>query len=250
MRNSQRCLALLATFLVAPLMSWQAEEFNAAQQATLQYAVEWRLIRAGTVRFSWAPGDSGYQGDLHVESAGMVSKLYKVKDEYRALMNPKLCASAVTIDAEEGKRKRETKITFDAAAQKAHYLERDLIKNATVLSKEIQVPACVYDYLGGLMRLRGTKIEVGQSAQFALSNGKKFANVRVDAQEREEVRTPAGTYKTIRHEVHMFNDVLIPRKARMYVWLTDDGRRVPVQVRVRMQFLIGTITLSLEKEGV
>ncbi len=34
----------------------------------------------------------------------------------------------------------------------------------------------------------------------------------------------------------------------MFVWLTDDDRRLPVQIRVRMQFLIGTIELKLEKQ--
>jgi Protein of unknown function (DUF3108) len=51
----------------------------------------------------------------------------------------------------------------------------------------------------------------------------------------------------VRYEVHMFNNVLVNRKARMYVWLTDDARKLPVQLRVRLQFLIGTITLQLEK---
>jgi hypothetical protein len=46
----------------------------------------------------------------------------------------------------------------------------------------------------------------------------------------------------------MFNGVLANRKARLFVWVTDDSRRLPVQLRVRLQFLIGTITLQLEKE--
>ena len=46
----------------------------------------------------------------------------------------------------------------------------------------------------------------------------------------------------------MFNEVLINKKARLYVWLTEDERRLPVQIRVRMQFLIGTIELKLEKQ--
>ena len=70
----------------------------------------------------------------------------------------------------------------------------------------------------------------------------------MEAQEREEVTTPIGKFKSIRYEVFLFNDVLINKKARLYVWLTDDERRLPVQIRVRMQFLIGTIELKLEKQ--
>jgi hypothetical protein len=81
-----------------------------------------------------------------------------------------------------------------------------------------------------------------------MSDGKKFANVKVEAQEREQVNTPAGSFKAIRHEIFMFNNVLINRKARMFVWLSDDAQRLPVQLRVRLQFLVGTITLQLEKE--
>ena len=70
---------------------------------------------------------------------------------------------------------------------------------------------------------------------------------KVEAQQREDVKTSAGTFKTIRYEIHVFNDVLYRRPAHLYVWLTDDRRKLPVRVQVRMQFAIGTITLLLEK---
>jgi hypothetical protein len=41
--------------------------------------------------------------------------------------------------------------------------------------------------------------------------------------------------------------VLYRRPAHLYVWLTDDRRKLPVQIRVRMPITIGTITLQLEK---
>jgi hypothetical protein len=153
----------------------------------------------------------------------------------------------VNIHAEEGKRRRDTEITF--ANGKANYSERDRLKNnAVVLAKETPIPACVHDYIGGLQRLRMQRPELGQSGQFSLSDGKKAASVKVEAQEKEEVSTPLGKFKAIRYEVFLFNDVIINKKARLYVWLTDDERRLPVQIRARMQFLIGTIELKLEKQ--
>jgi hypothetical protein len=212
----------------------------------LQYGIEWRMTRAGQAQVKWSPRTEGFQSDLHLESAGLVSKMYKVNDDYTVQMGQELCASSLLIKAQEGKRNRETKITFGPSG--ASYLERDLVKNSIVLQKETETPKCVHEYLGGLIKLRAKKLEPGQSTEIPMSDGKKFANVKVEAQEREQVKTPAGTFATIRHEVHMFNGVLASRKARLFVWVTDDSRRLPVQLRVRMQFLIGTITLQLEKE--
>ena len=121
------------------------------QKSTWQYAIEWRLVHAGTARLTWTPEPSAFQADLHIESAGFVSKLYRVNDDYRARMGEQFCASTVTIHAEEGKRRRDTNITF--AEGKASYSERDLIKN-TVLTRETPIPACVHEYFGALQRLR------------------------------------------------------------------------------------------------
>jgi hypothetical protein len=48
--------------------------------------------------------------------------------------------------------------------------------------------------------------------------------------------------------VFIFNNVLYGRKGRLFVWITDDDRRLPVQIRARMQFHVGTLTFQLEKE--
>jgi hypothetical protein len=177
-----------------------------------------------------------------------VSKLYKVNDDYTVRLADQLCAEEISLKAIEGKRNRETKITVDRAKGKAHYLERDMIKNTTVLAKETDVPACVQDIVAGLYRMRTLRLEPGQTATIPVTDGKKFASVKIEAQERETVKTPTGTHKTIRHEAYLFNGVLYGRNARCLVWLTDDARRTPVQLQVRMRFLIGTITLTLEKE--
>jgi len=51
----------------------------------------------------------------------------------------------------------------------------------------------------------------------------------------------------MRYEVYLFNNVLYKRSAHVNLWISDDRRRLPVQIRVRMTFTIGTINLQLEK---
>ena len=225
---------------VAPL-----SDHAAAAKQTLQYGVEWRLVRAGMASMTWTPETGGYTADLHLESAGLVSKLYRVNDNYRANLDASACARHVLFKAEEGKRRRETTIDFNVG--KVHYVERDLLKNNIALEKQLDTSPCVYEYMGALAKLRTMRMEPGQSIQVPVTDGKKFANVRVEAQERETVRIGNQTYNTMRYEVYMFSGVLIARKARMNVWITEDARRLPVQFRIRMSVLVGTITLQLEK---
>jgi hypothetical protein len=246
-RRWSATLACVVLMLLAVPNSVQPQEKHAVQDGeyTLHFGVEWRLIRAGIARVKWSPASNGHQVDMHLESAGVVNKLYHVNDDYRAQLGTNYCGTTVVFNSDEGKRRRETKITFDHG--KVSYFERDLTKNTTS-SKEVQTPPCVFEYMGAIRKLREMHLDPGQSATVPMTDGKKFANVKVEAQEREEVKTPAGTFKTIRYEVFLFNDVIISKKARMFLWVTEDARRLPVQMRVRLPILIGNITLQLEKE--
>jgi hypothetical protein len=171
-----------------------------------------------------------------------------VNNDYVSNLESDLCSSGSFLKAEEGSRHKETSVTFNREARKAEYLEKDLDKKTVVSAHEIDIPPCVHDVLGGLYSLRTLNLQPGQTTQVAVSDGKKSVMARVEAQQREDIKTPAGAFKTIRYEAFLFNDVLYRRYGHLHIWLTDDARKLPVQIRVRLQFTIGTITLQLEKE--
>ncbi len=239
-----RWLPLVCALCIAPASN------GLPARETFYYSIEWRLITAGQAKLDWvAPPSPGaaWQANLHLESVGMVSKLFKVEDDYNVRLNQSFCALSSQLTAHEGSRQRETKIVFDGAAHKANYLERDRVKNAVFLARETEIPSCVHELLGGLFYLRTLNLEPGQSAEIPMSDGKKSVIAKVEAQAREDVKTPAGTFKAIRYEAYLFNEVLYRRPAHLYVWLSDDSRRLPVQIRVRLQVAIGTITWLLQK---
>jgi hypothetical protein len=248
---------LLAT---APVASPQDAGAPVARPAheTLDYGIEWRLIPAGTAKFTWATtaGGSGAAAGgsaaaseirLHLESAGLVSRLFRVSDDYTATLGPNFCAQNTFLSAHEGNRNKETRVVFDAQNHKATYVEKDLIKNTTV-NHEVEIPGCIHDILGALMVLRNLKLEPGKTAQIPISDGKKFVQAKVESQRREDLKTPLGDFKTIRYEVFVFDNVLFKRSGHLHVWLTDDDWRLPVQFQVRLQITIGTITFQLEKQ--
>jgi hypothetical protein len=219
---------------------------------TISYNIEWRLIYAGNARLSLDPkpsaGKQDWQSKLHLESGGMVSKLYKLEDNYTVQMEDQFCADSSDFNSLERNRHHETAVNYDHARGKASYVERDLLKNSVFKTGETAIPACVSDIIGGLYKLRSLKLEPGQSTQLAISDGKKSVSARVEAQQREQIKTQGGTFSTIRYEIFVFNGVLYARKAELFVWLSDDALRLPVQIRARMGFPIGSITFEMEKE--
>lgn len=223
----------------------------------LDYAIEWRLIPAGTAKLSWSalpgsPGGSASEIRLHLESAGLVSRLFRVSDDYTAMLGQNLCAQNTFLSAHEGSRSKETRVSFDGQNHRATYVEKDLTRSdpgkSDTITREIDIPSCVHDVIGGLIVLRNLRLEPGKTATIPLSDGKKFVQAKVESQRREELKTELGTFKTIRYEVFVFDNVLFKRSGHLHIWLTDDDWRLPVQLQVHLQITIGTITFRLEKQ--
>ena len=149
-------------------------ERDAPENETFDYNVEWRLITAGSAKLQWYPSPvikGGYEAKLHLESAGVVSHLFKVSDDYTSQMSSGLCATSSFMTAREGSRSRDTKVTFDQSEKKAFYLEKDLKTNQAA-KKEVEIPPCVHDVIGGLYALRSMNLEPGKTGQVPVSNGK------------------------------------------------------------------------------
>ena len=202
-------------------------------------------MRSGTVTIE--PGSS--EGHVHLESAGLLSALFKVEDKYTIHYDANSCAANSTFDTVEGKHHRETVVTFDRDQHRASYVQRDLVNNSVMRSGQTDIPDCPRDLLAALILLRGNHLDIGQSTIVVLSDGRRTGNVKLEAQGREEITTPAGTFKTIRYEADIFNGVIYARKGRAFLWATDDGDRLPVEIKLRMAFPIGTVTLDLERPG-
>ncbi|MEJ5369237.1 MAG: DUF3108 domain-containing protein [Bryobacteraceae bacterium] len=230
--------------LVIPAAWAQAPEWQPPAAQRLFFSAEWRLVHAGDVEVESAGAESLKMG---LRTAGIVRTFVKVDNHFRASYLPGWCAASTELEAHEGKRHRETKVRYDGEARKAHYLERDLVKDAVVAENTIEIPACVHDVTAGLQRLRQMLPPPGSVIELPVSDGKKTVMARVEAQRAERVRTPVGEFQAIRYEAFLMSGVLYRRKGRLFVWISQDERRLPVQIRVQMPFYIGTVTLQLEK---
>ncbi len=153
----------------------------------LSYRVEWHGITAGLATVSMSKAKSNnWQTTLDLESAGMVSRLYRVLDKYNIVTSSKFCSSSSEMDAQEGKHHKYEKLYFDPGRRKVDYYEHDLIKNQET-RKEIEVPPCTFEIVSALAALRTINVEPGKTISMPVTDGKKLVNVRIESQAKESV---------------------------------------------------------------
>jgi hypothetical protein len=211
----------------------------------LVYRIEWRMVTAGEATLDLTREQQNWQINLKLESAGLVSRLFRVEDQYKVIANDRFCAINSNFEAQEGKRHAVTVQQFDNLRHKLVVDERDLEKK-TSQHNEVDIPACTYEIIGALAALRQQHLEAGKSVVMPIANGKKVANARIEAQGKEAITVDGKNYSTMRYEAFIFG-VLFRKRGRAFVWLSDDSERMPVQMRFQMGFPIGNITLELEK---
>ncbi|MEP7362847.1 MAG: DUF3108 domain-containing protein [Acidobacteriota bacterium] len=210
-----------------------------------RYKAEWRLMQAGNIVLAY----TAMGAHLTMETVGLTASLYRVNDDYRVQFRAAShCSESFLFQIEEGKKRNEARATFPAKAGKSSYVEVDTLSNETLRTAELDVPACVHDVISALAELRSNGHSKGAEFTMPVSDGRKFAQVKVRERGKERVKTEAGEFNTVKYEADLMNGVIYRRWGRMYFWLTDDARRVPVRIRMQMSFFFGTVTIDLVKE--
>ena len=214
----------------------------------LIYSIEWRLVTAGnaTVDMSRA-ASNGWQTSLDLQSVGWVNRFYRILDSYKVSSTQNFCGLNSVLDAQEGKRHAISSLTFDANRHRVRYDDRDLVKNQTT-NKELAVSPCTHEIIGALQTLRASGLQPGKSMLLPITDGKKLATARIEGQAKESISISGKTYATVRYEAFLFDNVLYKRKGRLFIWITDDEDRVPVQLRLQMGFPVGNVTIHLDKQ--
>lgn len=139
----------------------------------------------------------------------------------------------------EGNYRNDEVTTFHHEASRA-----ERIKNGE-REPPFETPPFVVDVLGSLYRLRTMDFDVGDVVRLPVSDGRRSYEMEVHVLARERVEVPTGEFTTLKVEPKLQSEGIFLKKGRLFVWLTDDHRKIPV--RVRTQIPVGWITAHLEE---
>lgn len=236
--------------VVIPTLQPPPPGFPFPQHQTLTFAVDWRVFTAGIARFQIdrEPLPSDPQGaQLRIaataDTIGATTMLFPVVDKFQSGFDTRTgCSTGFSKQLQEGRRRVSSDLTFDYGHGRQSQTERNLVKG-TQKQLSAAIPACVTDSLSAIFYAGTQPLVVGQKFGFPLADSMRTVTVTMKVEAREEVKTPAGTFQTIRVQPTAEEGV-VRNRGTIKIWYTDDARHMPVMIQANLFW--GTIIFRLQ----
>ena len=225
---------LLAAIIAALTLPAPGIEQKFVEGETLDYNLSWLKVTGGTARMTISGGDEEtYRITSVGHSSPSFSRFFKVRDEIETTVARSDFSTLRYVKRldEDGDKMEEVTVIEDGTATKT----RKKVK-------KVRVPRPVYDPISVIYLLRTRDLTPGKVHDFELIADGRLYTVHARAVRREKVQTAAGTFNCIRVEPQMISGG-VERSERLFIWYTDDERRIPVRIRTEVKF--GAITASL-----
>ena len=203
---------------------------------TLDYNLTWLRITGGTARMTVGPDPSDssrYRITSVAKSSSSFSRIFKVRDEIETFVEKDDFSTVRYVKRLDEKGDRIEEITT---------IEDGVATRTRRKVKKVRVPQPVFDPISVIHHFRRLDLTPGKSHDLTLISDGKVYEVHARVVRREVVRTPAGRFSTVLVEPEMKSGG-VDREEKLFIWYTDDERRLPV--RIRTQIPVGSITASL-----
>jgi hypothetical protein len=226
----------------APQLPPPRSGFSFPQRQTLTYSVDWRVFPAGTAVIRFDSYGDRERLSASADTIGAINLLFHVSDHFQSTFDRQRgCTYQLDKQTVEGRRQINSTLKLDYAAGKSILDERNQVKGQ---SKHLEAPiqGCLTDLLTGVFYASSQTIEVGHNFFMPVVDAQRTVWVTMKPERREEIKTPLGTFHTIR--VQPTADVgVVKNRGAIWIWYTDDERHIPVQMQARL--FLGTITFRL-----
>lgn len=146
---------------------------------------------------------------------------------------------STSIDSTEPGYRRVDTTRFDRLAGKATVREKGKFDN----TYEIDVPPGTLDFVALVFRLRRLPLEPGARHEFQVLSRRQVTKVVAEVEGRETVSTRAGDFPAVRVRVPTSFSGKFSEKNPTRLWLSDDARRIVVQIE--SDFAVGHATAGL-----
>jgi hypothetical protein len=232
-------LKILLFFFLILSSSWSQDiPFKVGE--SLKYSAEFNFIPVGyselkVTGIEKVNGNDTYHVSFSARTKGLANQLFKIRDQIDIWMDKdQLFTHRLKKNIREGSYKKKIDVIFD--------YDRSVAQTGT---KEVKIDFKARDPFSMFYYLRTIPLKEKEVMSFSSFEGKKIIHYNLQMTGKEIVRSPAGTFscKVVRPFREGKN--LFKNAGDMQIWLSDDEKRLPVKIHIKMKF--GSMTLLLKK---
>lgn len=209
----------------------------------LVFDLTWTGIKAGTATQEIVKENGVTRIISTARSADWLSAFFPVEDRIETVMAGSHGAGlglpkSYRMKIHEGRTRRDKEITFDHAKLTAFYVD-----HLNGEKKKFDIEKDTLDTLSSFYFLRSMPLEVGKSVFVTVFDGKRLWNTEIRVLRREKINTKLGKFDTIVVQPLMKAEGIFDKRGDMFIWLTDDNRRLPVKMKTKVP--VGSVTATL-----
>ena len=236
-------LALLLSFMImAVAVPSRGDTFFKVPER-LEYQLVWNGIHAGDSSLTITNiNGNEYKIVSEAHSAKFISLFYEVDDHAETTIRAgSLTPIYYHITVHEGHTRKDKEVIFPQNER----IKTTYIDNMDKDKETFDTPPGIQDPLSSFYYLRTIPLEVGKTVYVKIFDSKKIYDAEVQVLRKERVVTWAGAFDTILVKPVLKSEGLFSKKGDIYIWLTDDDKRVPVMMRTDVK--IGSIKAILKR---
>ncbi len=206
----------------------------------LVYNAKFNIIPSGTAFLEVLSRDSiNGNGVYHARFTAKTNltfdPIFKIRDQIDIWMDEQTLYTHQLIKTiREGKYRKKISTTI--------YYQDSL---AVINSDSIKIHDVVRDPYSLFYYLRSIPLEIGEVLEFKSFENKNTTQFKLSVTGTETISTKAGTFSCIIVRPYRKGKTLLKNKGDMQIWFSNDEKRLPVQIQIKMKF--GSMLLKLKK---
>ncbi|KQB99612.1 DUF3108 domain-containing protein [Pedobacter sp. Hv1] len=202
--------------------------FLTAAEATLK-------VQATDVKFDNKPA---YRLVVDAETSGTFDIFYKVRDHYDSFIDKTdLTPYFYQENIREASYRRQDKARFYQDTKKV------VANRGTFATPTTQTFDLVSAYYFA-RSLDITDLKIGDKFKLNYFLGDEISQLEIQYIGKEVIKTKLGSIRCLKFSPSIKPGRIFKKDSKLYLWITDDGNRVPVKAEV--EILVGSVSLEIK----
>jgi len=210
----------------------------------LSYKLKYGFITAAEATIKVLPSDvrfdnkPTYRLSVDAQTSGTFDVFYKIRDHYDSYIDKTdLTPYFYQENIREASYRRTDKARFYQDAKKV------VANKGTFATPTTQTFDLVSAYYFA-RSLDISKLKVGDEFKLNYFLGDEISQLQIAYVGKETIKTKLGNIRCLKFSPSIKPGRIFKKDSKLYLWITDDGNRVPVKAEV--EILVGSVTLEIK----